>query len=805
MSIYNNRINAVSAPCGTGKTYATCKYIQHHQIENNWLYVAPTKKLLEQTQGQLKGFGVPAVAIHSDNTNNTKKVIIDHLKECSSMGNVLLITWAAYSELPYFHKRENWQVFIDEVPQIDQFYQYYLDDDVHKEELFKHLRVEHSVNENIGIIKARGSLKNHIEKNQDDIDQTFRKLFHDVVNSNKDVFVDMNSFYSGDKFWFLSMVNHNVFKNTTLLGANIEHSILYSWFKYYHGVEFQPHTKITNGLLDSSPVGERLRISYFSKKKFSKKLRDKQLKNDAIVMDAIEKGVSKIVGDERFLLVANNDYKGPLLALPNVKQIPVDSKGMNEYQDYSTIVHLTALNREPKHQRMLNQLGIDDSTIRQSTGYEVLYQNIMRTALRDKDSKQIVNVICADIGEAKHLSRLFGEVQIKRVGDLEFKKYVPLTTGQRKQRNNYKKVKEQLVPVGDREIPRIGYETCKKDNLYKKSTLYDAYLTNPANTSSSPTEYGYSLTFHGTHKDFDSIKFHEEFFGAQDFFWLLENSASTVINSKDELYLVCPSTFIPQTTNTYRTYDNLQETSMMILDFDNGTLSIDDFENIFWKQAGRGQKRSFAICNSFSRSPEEPNNFRVFMPFKTPVGSIAAYQAVYDSIVQRLEQNGFVYDPTGLDPNHCGLDPQSRTPNQSYWMPCTNRAYPEWAYFNKLGYTTRELERCSIDPDGYIKTAMKPVTKIMVAPLKREPSGEPVSDERNEQILNNIEEIKTEYRAVPKGQHKRNHAFYMTALKLSNYMSSNEVEHHLQELASGEKKMVNRIKWAMDSLKKKVA
>lgn len=808
MKYLDKIINTVSAPCGTGKTYATSKHIQQHQIENNWLYVAPTKKLLDQTRKQLKAFGVSAVAIHSDNTKKPTKAIMEHLKKCSSMGNVLLITWAAYSELPYFHKRDNWQVFIDEVPQIDQFYQYYLKEDAHKEELFKHLIVEHSVNENIGIIKAKGSLKNHIENNQDDIDQKFRKLFQDVINPNKDVFVDMNSFYSGDKFWFLSMVNPNVFKNATLLGANIEHSILYSWFKNYHGVEFQPHNKIINGLLDSSPIGERLRVSYFSKKKFSKKLRDKQLKNDAVVMDAIEKGVAKLVGDKPFLLVVNNDYTGPLLNMPNAKKIPVDSKGMNEYQDYTTIVHITALNREPKHQWMLNRLGIDDETIRQSTGYEVLYQNIMRTALRDKDSKQVVDIICADIHEAKHLSRLFGEVQIKQVVELEFKKYKPLTTGQRKLRNYYKKVKESLVPVGDREISPIGYETCKKDNLYKKSTHMGKYLANPANpanTSSSPTEYGYSLTFHGTHEDYNPDKFHEEFFGPQDFFWFLKDSASTVINNKDELYLINPSTYGTEPDNGYRTFDNLQEISMMILDFDNGKLSIEDFENIFWNNAGRGQKRSFAICNSFSRSPEEPNNFRVFMPFKTPVTSIQDYQAVFDSVVERLEQNGFVYDPKGVDPNHCGLDPASRTPNQSYWMPCTNRAYPEWAYFKKFGCKTLDLERCSIDPAGYIKTAMKPVTKTIVTPLKREPSGEPVSDERNEQILSNIETIKAEYRTFQRGQGKRNHAFYMVALKLSNYMTAYEVEQHLHELAAGEKKMVERIKWAMDSLKKKVA
>jgi hypothetical protein len=45
---------------------------------------------------------------------------------------------------------------------------------------------------------------------------------------------------------------------------------------------------------------------------------------------------------------------------------------------------------------------------------------------------------------------------------------------------------------------------------------------------------------------------------------------------------------------------------MLVLDFDNGALSPEQFVEIFWTKAGRAGKRSFIICNTFSRSPEEP-------------------------------------------------------------------------------------------------------------------------------------------------------------------------------------------------------
>ena len=61
----------------------------------------------------------------------------------------------------------------------------------------------------------------------------------------------------------------------------------------------------------------------------------------------------------------------------------------------------------------------------------------------------------------------------------------------------------------------------------------------------------------------------------------------------------------------YRTQKNFSFSSMLVLDFDNGNLSPEKFEDIFWHKAGKGLKRSFIICNSFSRSSKQPNRFRV--------------------------------------------------------------------------------------------------------------------------------------------------------------------------------------------------
>ncbi len=143
---------------------------------------------------------------------------------------------------------------------------------------------------------------------------------------------------------------------------------------------------------------------------------------------------------------------------------------------------------------------------------------------------------------------------------------------------------------------------------------------------------------------------------------------------------------------------------MLVLDFDNGKLSPEQFEDIFWRKAGKGLKRSFIICNSFSRSPGEPNRFRVIFPFKKPARSINEHKAVLNSIVSRLESEGFSEEDMGLDR-------QCKSGVQSFYLPCTNRAHPDYAFFRTHGMKTRDIERHGIEPSTYWKTAKPEKTR----------------------------------------------------------------------------------------------
>ena len=136
-----------------------------------------------------------------------------------------------------------------------------------------------------------------------------------------------------------------------------------------------------------------------------------------------------------------------------------------------------------------------------------------------------------------------------------------------------------------------------------------------------------------------------------NFIQFLKGQHRAVIDTKEESTLFNPCIFEPpQGAEGFRRKDYFKASSFMVLDFDNGDLSPEEFERIFWSEAGRGRKRSFVICNTFSRCETAPNKFRVIFFYKRPATTLQQHEAVYDAIVARLKEHGYTAELARLDP-----------------------------------------------------------------------------------------------------------------------------------------------------------
>src|SRR5438034_8740360 len=109
-----------------------------------------------------------------------------------------------------------------------------------------------------------------------------------------------------------------------------------------------------------------------------------------------------------------------LLLLGGTRIRPI-SRGLNEYQDYTTGFYGAALNYEPKHIGMLLALGFSRDRI-QHHSREAAYQCVMRTALRKLDSNIAVRAIVPDIPTAEYLAEKIGAHKIGQIGNLRHPK-----------------------------------------------------------------------------------------------------------------------------------------------------------------------------------------------------------------------------------------------------------------------------------------------------------------------------------------------------------------------------------------------
>lgn len=807
-TIIKKTIRYVSAGCGSGKTHALTRHIKNNTHNSNHLYVAPTTKMIEQTMAEFVSIGVAAKTINSEtNSGNVKKEIMKHFDTADSIGNVLLITWAAYSELPNFSNKSNWEIYIDEIPQIDCYQKFTIPYNRHF--LSDHLEVARPINEHISLVKPKDaeSLKKHLKNAcaKDSITKQFKKTFSHALTTNHDLFVDTLSWTNiceskiisdnqkDNTVYLLSMLNPNLLTGTTLLGANIEKSMLYAWMTRYHSVNFEQHYEITSSLRGNTIDPSRLRITYFlDDKLWSKSIKKKAYENNTYC-GHIQDYVTKEFADTEYLLIDNNDQThNPLEDMKNCNRIPVISKGVNDYQHINAIVNLAALNRAPKYVTMLEQLGISQKTINESTPYEVLYQNLMRTSLRNPDSTEIVDLITPSRYEADFMVELIGDgVTMKKAGELNFKKYKALTPQQKNDNLKANKVTKillaELEPNNLFVLPEIN------DHLYIDNSINSHQNLAIDNNKIKSNDQSVTICININLHDKSPSQFGEFTFPSfNEFAKEMHTLSKKIVTDKNDSLLINPIRYHVNDDGKYRLQNNFRSANMLALDFDGGTFTQQDFIDTFSDKAGRGQKRSFIITNSFSNSPLKPNRFRVYMAYKNPATTYSEHKAVFESIYKAL------LDKTGLTPEELGCDRSAANGTQPFRAPCTNRDYPNYAFFESRNTDKKGIERHGIDPSSYLKTSIIDVDRTNVVEINdyrnKESTNKQIDPLKIQQILNKVA-------MLPEGRY---HPFFDAGVQLF-YMGLPiyEIENHLKDLEKRIGKEKKR--WAdgaMKSIKK---
>ena len=288
-----------------------------------------------------------------------------------------------------------------------------------------------------------------------------------------------------------------------------------------------------------------------------------------------------------------------------------------------------------------------------------------------------------------------------------------------------------------------------------------------------------AVTIHSSIYDKNASRFKDFIYSTDDFIEMLSNKSKKKINKESDSELINSGIYgANPRSDGYRKYSNFIQSHFIVLKFNNGKLSPEEFEKIFWLEASEFGKRSFIICNGFNRGVRDPNNFVVFMFYKSPIKRIQQHKTMFDDIANTLDIYGYSKEISGLD-GSCRLG------NKSFYMPCTNRLKPNHAFFRKYGLQgASDIQRYGIDFD-FIYKSLKVKIKEVPLQLRNSLQFHPRGAERIIfPILDSMKEMNN-----PSIEH-----FHLVALHLRRLaLTLDEIEYWCRHMADSKEEILKRI------------
>jgi hypothetical protein len=356
---------------------------------------------------------------------------------------------------------------------------------------------------------------------------------------------------------------------------------------------------------------------------------------------------------------------------------------------------------------MLLDLGFTSEQIAIATAYEDLYQGLMRTALRNRKSNEIVHAYVIDRFQAWFLEEMFPGAQLIKLEAKIAEKPKAMSQGERNRRYRAKKKMGRTLGEGQHpkendphsdEVPQDDYDS---EYNYKEKRNHFGANAGASPRPAEPLKMLLALT------ENPKVYYANEFevledvtiAGFVDAFRTISRNPIAKKEGESKLFLLTQLDLEKDGGMGVRRQANFIRAFALIIDVDDGLLAPEEFEEILRS----GKKCAYVICNSFSRSPDKPSRYRIVIFFSRPAESVAEYKAAFRHIRKRVEAAGCKVLVGGKETPTDGskwvrFDAQCSSGVQLWWLPCTNRAYPEWAFFRTHEADDRGVKRYGLDP-----------------------------------------------------------------------------------------------------------
>ena len=479
--VHRLRAFAVSTAVGSGKTKAAVRYIATPELrQQNFIYVAPTIRLIGQTCDNLKaaihesGSTREVALIHSESRISVSvPVAIETLQAInavqSSEGQVVIVTTATFLNiLSRIERPADWCVILDEAFSPISFIEFYLGRRIEETlHLFKGV-FDIDSSQNHRLLPATGQagwvkeLAAGISRRVGEVFRPFQPLAvavsnpafrcelvmtpkaKSIVEGTYGTTVDDRLLIPSDgvesKLLFASYVTPDAFKGfaeVLFMSALFEQTMLYKLWTTVFDVVFDEHPAFPAGSLRdvhteqgaSVSVGHLLHAddnsSLYNLTRNVHTAAVNETEEGQRVLDRLVELSAEHFTPSPFLLQTNNGYgyeAGSRLTPSNAVRVPAASHGLNEYQEHVNVAALAVTNPVPQQtQWIVNRTGLTQAETTKAYRIHTTYQAIGRSAIRNVHAKESSKVFLT-VGreDAWLLHELFvGSKWLGQVGDMK--------------------------------------------------------------------------------------------------------------------------------------------------------------------------------------------------------------------------------------------------------------------------------------------------------------------------------------------------------------------------------------------------
>jgi hypothetical protein len=636
------------------------------------------------------------------------KEVADFLSAADE-GVIVFITHSTLALLPYFANRNDWYLVVDEDLQILRHDAHTIPD-THTI-LTDQLEIE-QINSIYGLLKPKN--RNVLEqkgrnKGDDELLAKLAPTIRIITNRNWESVVNIQQYDNLLRADSKTLSVHSILLPSVLDGygyifmaaANFENSALFKlWSK--RGVHFKLDQKFNDTLLfNHHDNGELISIYYATEKPWSKSLMNKEL-GGISNLHRIMRAARDLFGSDDFLFQANVSVE-KFIGTDQPVRLPNIAHGLNNYSGFNDVVFLSALNPRPDHIRFLKDQGLTDHEIRAITYYSTVYQSVLRTSIRDRNSTTLKRVVVTDRGVAEFLRELFPGATLHSLdaGIIDFDKNKP----GRPKSSKYGSDKERMA--------------AKREELnQKRLALMAGLLDEQYAAKDGCDDNSMEWCSENTIELIDNFRtrlcvgtFYTKKNSATPLCYLASPDNATFIQflydchvrdlpSKMDNPMLSPAIFDPDRIvfdasgkPTKRAKGNIEYLQHVWLDLEHTDIKPDHIAKLF-------PRIQMVVTNTFSHTEENPR-YRVII-LTTKRLTADAYEMIFDEIVAKLKDAGFVQEPRpGTSQLRSGLDHSKRSSTSLFLLPCQAQV-KDHSFFDVYDGPERKL----LDPFVWINNSV---------------------------------------------------------------------------------------------------